>query len=190
MKKLIVRLFNKLYPLKMQAPPLPKKAVVIGGPHTSTMDGVLMIIAFWSIGRPLKFMVKSQLGSNPFIGWIIRKLGGISVERSHHHGVVDQLVAKAQESDDFLLVIAPKGTRSVRKYWKSGFYHIAHEAGIPVIYGFIDTRAKVYGWDPTPHMLTGNMKKDMDDIRAFYEGKEGIHPELSCVPRLKGEEEE
>ena len=189
MKKLVASLFRRLYPMKMQTPPLPPKAVVIGGPHTSVMDAVLMIMAFWYVGRPLRFMVKNQAGDAPVLGWLVRALGGISIERSRNHGVVEQVIEQANQHDDFLLVIAPKGTRAVRKYVKSGFYHIALGANIPVVYGFIDTKTKRYGWDGTPHLLTGDVKADMDDIRAFYAGMDGIHPELSCVPRLKAEDE-
>ncbi|MCI5826568.1 MAG: 1-acyl-sn-glycerol-3-phosphate acyltransferase [Arcanobacterium sp.] len=189
MKKLIARIFRRLYPMRMQTPPLPPKAVVIGAPHTSVMDAVLMVMAFWYAGRPLRFMVKNQAADLPVLGALVRALGGVSIERSQHHGVVEQAIEEAAAADEFLLVIAPKGTRAQRPYWKSGFYHIALGAHIPVIYGFIDASQKVYGWDSTPHMLTGDMKHDMDDIRAFYAGKLGVHPELTSEPRLKGEEQ-
>lgn len=189
MKKLIARVFRRLYPLEMLTPPLPRKAIVIGAPHTSMMDAVLMLMAFSYAGRPMKFMVKNQAADLPVIGALIRRLGGVSIERSKHHGVVEQVIEKAKEADDFLLVIAPKGTRAQRKYWKSGFYHIAEGAHIPVVYGFIDTTTKQYGWEAQSHMLTGDMRADMDNIRAFYAGKLGIHPELTSEPRLKGEEE-
>lgn len=189
MKKLIARAFRKFYPLEMITPPLPRKAIVIGAPHTSMMDAVLMLMAFWYAERPMKFMVKNQAADLPIIGSLIRRLGGVSIERSKHHGVVEQVIEKANAADDFLLVIAPKGTRAQRKYWKSGFYHIAKGANIPVVYGFIDTSTKQYGWEDQAHTLTGNIRTDMDDIRAFYAGKLGIHPELTSEPRLQGEEE-
>ncbi|MDY5273054.1 MAG: 1-acyl-sn-glycerol-3-phosphate acyltransferase [Arcanobacterium sp.] len=189
MKKLIARIFRRLYPMRMQTPPLPRKAVLIGAPHTSIMDAILMIMAFWYIGRPLHFMVKNQAADLPIFGAIVRALGGISIERSRHHGVVEQIIHEVDTHDDFLLVIAPKGTRAQRPYWKSGFYHIALGAHIPVIYGFIDSNEKVYGWDAAEHVLTGDMKRDMDDVRAFYAGKLGLHPELTSEPRLKGEQQ-
>lgn len=190
MKKLIARLFRRLYPMRMETPPLPPKAVVIGGPHTSMMDAVLMIMAFWYAGRPMRFMVKNQATDLPIIGKLIVALGGLRIERTQHHGVVDQVIAAAQQADDFLLVIAPKGTRKARKYWKSGFYHIALGADIPVVYGFIDTTTKRYGWENAAHRLSGDVKADMEQIRAFYAGKKGIHPELTSVPRLKAEDEQ
>lgn len=189
MKKFIASIFRKLYPMAMQTPQLPKKAVVIGAPHTSMWDAVLMIMAFWYAKRPYKFMVKNQLGSAPILGSIIRALGGVSVDRSHHHGVVDQLIQKFDESEEFLLVLAPKGTRAVKKNWRSGFYHIALGAGVPVVFGFIDARTKVYGWSETPYYLSGDVRKDMDAIREFYAGKEGLHPDLTCTPHLKDEDE-
>ena len=187
-KKLIASAWAAAYPMKMHIEPLPKKAVVIGAPHTSMFDAVLMKFAFWKAGRDIKWMVKNQAADKPVIGSLIKMLGGISIDRSAAHGVTHQVAQKAKAADEFLLVIAPKGTRAPRKYWKSGFYYIALEADIPVVLGFIDMTTKTYGWGPTYH-LTGDIVKDMDVIRAFYKGKTGYRPELTSEPRLKGEDE-
>ncbi|WP_124054453.1 1-acyl-sn-glycerol-3-phosphate acyltransferase [Arcanobacterium ihumii] len=179
--------FQKFSRLKLQYQELPKKAIVIGGPHTSYWDGILMAVAFWDAKRNFNFLVKDSAMKSPF-GPIIRKVGGISVDRSSAHGLVDQIATKAAESDEFLLVIAPKGTRSPREFWKSGFYHIARKANIPVVLGYIDSATKTYGWEHGI-MLTGDMRADMDLIRAFYADKEGINPQWKSTPRLRGEED-
>ncbi|MDD7385187.1 MAG: 1-acyl-sn-glycerol-3-phosphate acyltransferase [Actinomycetaceae bacterium] len=164
----------------------PQKFVMIGAPHTSYMDGVLMVAAFWKTGLPLHFLVKDSAAKIPVIGWIIKKVGGLAVERSHHHGMVDQVVEQANASDAFSIVLAPKGTRAKKDYWKSGFYHIALGAHIPVVLGFIDSTTRTFGWGPAV-MMTGDAHADMERLRAFYRGKQGIHPEKTSVPRLKEE---
>ncbi|MBM7824479.1 1-acyl-sn-glycerol-3-phosphate acyltransferase [Arcanobacterium pluranimalium] len=178
--------FQKFSRLKLDYQPLPKKAIVIGAPHTSYWDGILMAVAFWDAKRAFKFLVKDSAMKSPF-GPIIRKVGGISVDRSSAHGLVEQIAQQAVESDEFLLVIAPKGTRSPREFWKSGFYHIARQANIPVVLGYIDKTTKTYGWAHALD-LTGDVHADMEAIRAFYADKEGINPQWKSTPRLRMED--
>lgn len=186
-KKLISKTFQRFSRLTLSTEPLPPKAVVIGAPHTSNWDGVLMAIAFWDVERPFKFLVKDSLLHGP-VSPIVRWVGGIGVDRKSPHGLVDSIAERAREADEFTLIIAPKGTRAKKEFWKSGFYHIAYKADIPVVLGYIDGEAKKYGWAHSIR-LTGDMKADMDVIRAFYEGKKGINPERGIVPRLRGEDE-
>ena len=150
--------------------PLPERCVVLGAPHTSNWDGFYMVVAMWALQRPFYFLVKKNLTDVPVIGHL-----------------VERVIALAQSSETFVLVIAPKGTRSIRPYWKSGFYRIAQGANLPVVPGFIDGGQRRYGWG-APIELSGNQSKDMDAIRAFYAGIIGIHPEKTCVPRLRSEE--
>ena len=79
-------------------------------------------------------------------------------------------------------------TRSPRDFWKSGFYRIAMEAGVPIQLGFIDRNTRTFGWGPT-YQLTGDVRADMEVIRAFYAGKVGVRPEKTSVPRLRAEDE-
>lgn len=168
--------------------PLPQKTVIIGAPHTSYWDGVFMAACLWLVRRPFSFLVKDSIVRIPVLGAFVRAIGGIPVDRTKSHGIVGQVVQQALSSSDFTLVLAPKGTRSKREYWKSGFYRIALEADIPVTLGFIDKRNHTLGWGPSIHM-TGDVQRDMDAIRAFYEGKQGKRPELTSVPRLRLEAE-
>lgn len=186
--KIISRIFHKFAKLQFNSgQELPKKAVIIGAPHTSYWDGIYMAMGLWEYGRKFKFLVKDSAVNSPF-GPIIKAVGGLAVERSEHHGLVDQIVAEFDKHDEFLLIITPKGTRSPRDFWKSGFYHIAHKAGVPVVLGYIDSLGtKTYGWNSQIE-LTGDMKADMEKIRAFYADKSGIKPEWQSVPRLRGEE--
>jgi 1-acyl-sn-glycerol-3-phosphate acyltransferase len=167
---------------------MPPKAVVIGAPHTSYWDGWLMVMAFWKVGRPFRFLVKDSAVNAPVIGPIIRWVGGISIDRSHSNGVVGSLVHQARVNPTFTVIIAPKGTRSPRKYWKSGFYRIALETGLPVQLGFINRKTHTYGWAGNLHM-TGDVTADMNRIRAFYDGKVGFKPQNTSVPRLRAEDD-
>ena len=169
--------------------PLPDRCLVIGAPHTSNWDGFYMVMAMWAVERPVSFLVKKNLTDVPVIGSFVKAIGGIPVDREHPGHLVDRIISLAESQDHFVLVITPKGTRSVRPYWKSGFYRIAMEADLPIVPGFIDGARRRYGWGE-PMRLTGNRRNDMDKIRDFYSGLVGIHPENTCVPRLRDEDPE
>ena len=173
---------------KLSTQPLPDKVIVIGAPHTSNWDGVFMAISMWKSGRTFSFLVKDSVVKAPLLGWFVKKIGAVPVERSAAHGLVDQVASRIREADSFTLCITPKGTRSHRDYWKSGFYRIAMEAGVPIQLGFIDRNTRTFGWGPT-YQLTGDVRADMEVIRAFYADKVGIRPEKTSVPRLRAEEE-
>ena len=169
--------------------PLPDRCLVIGAPHTSNWDGFYMVMAMWAVERPVSFLVKKNLTDVPVIGSFVKAIGGIPVDREHPGHLVDRIISLAESKDHFLLVITPKGTRSVRPYWKSGFYRIAMDADLPIVPGFIDGAKHRYGWGE-PMRLTGNRRNDMDKIRDFYSGLVGIRPENTCVPRLRNEDPE
>ena len=169
--------------------PLPDRCLVIGAPHTSNWDGFYMVMAMWAVERPVSFLVKKNLTDVPVIGSFVKAIGGIPVDREHPGHLVDRIISLAESQDHFVLVITPKGTRSVRPYWKSGFYRLAMEADLPIVPGFIDGARRRYGWGE-PMRLTGNRRNDMDKIRDFYSGLVGIHPENTCVPRLRDEDPE
>lgn len=168
---------------------IPPKAVVIGAPHTSNWDGFLMAMAFWKVGRPFKFLMKDNFLKIPIVGRFFVAVGGIATNRREHTGLVGSLVHAAQSQDTFTLIIAPEGTRSPGTYWKSGFYRIALETGLPVQLGFIDRRNKTYGWRGNI-TLTGDVTADMDTIRAFYDGHQGFHPGKETAPRLRAEDDQ
>lgn len=169
--------------------PLEKKTIVIGAPHTSNWDGVFMALCFWSIDRPFTFLVKDSAIKLPILGSFFKAIGGFPIDRSSPHGVVGQVVDQAKAVSDFTLVLTPKGTRSPRRYWKSGFYRMALGADLPVALGFVDRSTKTFGWGPSIHM-SGDVNADMDTIRAFYADKVGFNPEKASVPRLRAEDEE
>ncbi|MDD7505499.1 MAG: 1-acyl-sn-glycerol-3-phosphate acyltransferase [Actinomycetaceae bacterium] len=189
-KKTISRIFQKAYPLDLSVEPLPRKAVVIGAPHTSMFDAVLMLVAFWDQGRDLKFLIKDSFLKKPVVGPLLRSFGGIPVDRSHPNGGVGSIVEQAKASDDFILVLAPEGTRAKKDYWRSGFYYIAQGANLPIHFGFIDKgKLHAYGWKDSIR-VSGDVVADMDKIRAFYADKSGLRPELKTPPLLRVEVED
>ncbi|WP_115726920.1 1-acyl-sn-glycerol-3-phosphate acyltransferase [Actinomyces culturomici] len=167
--------------------PLEDATMVIGAPHTSNWDGVFMALSFWSIERPFVFLVKDSIVKTPVLGPFVRWIGGIPVDRSGAHGLVSRVIERAAAEDRFTIVLTPKGTRSPRDYWKSGFYRIATGADLPVALGFVDASTRTFGWGPTIR-LTGDVAADMDVIRAFYADKVGVNPEKASVPRLRAED--
>lgn len=116
----------------------------------------------------------------------MRRLGGIAVDRADPARVVNDVVEQVHSGGVFGLVITPDGTRGGNEYWKSGFYRIARETGMPVTLGFVDRTTMTTGLGPTIE-LTGDVAADMDRIRAFYADKAGLRPERRTVPRLREE---
>lgn len=166
--------------------PAPDQGIVLGAPHTSNWDFILMLVTGWKMGVKFKWLGKSQMFPKPIAG-LMRALGGIPVDRSNPHGLVEDLVRRSEAGEKYLLVITPEGTRDERKYWKSGFYRIARQAKLPVVLGFVDRDNRMAGMGPTIH-LTGDMTKDMDVIRDFYAGKKGVRDKVLHPPRLREED--
>ncbi len=108
------------------------KFLVAVAPHTSNWDFVIAVAAMLAIQIKIRFLGKDALFFWPFKVWL-EHIGGIPVERSSSHGVVEQMVTLFKANEQLVLAIAPEGTRRKTKEWKSGFLHIAHQANIPVV---------------------------------------------------------
>lgn len=159
-------------------PDLPK-FILIGAPHTSNWDFVLFLGVIFSLRANVRFMGKSELFRFP-IGWFFRYCGGVLVERKKSTGLVDQMVKVSNESQNFILTIAPEGTRHHVAEWKRGFYHIAQEAGIPIVIAVVDGKYK------TVHIgqvfqPTGDIEADMKTIQGFFTGIAGIKPRRKYI---------
>jgi 1-acyl-sn-glycerol-3-phosphate acyltransferase len=165
--------------------PEDKKFVLVGEPHTSNWDFLLMFGAAYSLRLNVSWLGKNTIFKKPF-GTIMRWFGGIPIDRSARHDLVSRTAELIKEKERIVLVIGPSGTRSKREYWKSGFYWIAQTANVPVLCGYLDFVNKVVhvGLVFTP---TGNVKYDMDKVRKFYKNIRGKHPELETDIRLKHE---
>ena len=186
LKRLAARAFWTLSRWTLATEPAPTRpTVLIGAPHTSNWDFVLMLGIAWRLGIDVHWLGKKSL----FQGWrgpLMRRLGGIPVDRTDPSRVVDEVVAQVNGGAVFGLVVTPDGTRGGNEYWKSGFYRIARETGMPVTLGFVDRTTMTTGLGPT-FELTGDVVADMDRIRAFYADKAGVRPERRTEPRLREE---
>lgn len=155
--------------------PYPRKFVVIAAPHTSNWDFIYFIGAADGLNLDLSFMGKKSLFRWPFAR-IMREMGGVPVDRSASHNYVDQIAEEFARRDELMLTIAPEGTRRAVKQWRTGFYHIAMKANVPMVCGMMDYRRKVVGLGPAI-MPTGDYAKDMEPISAFYAACTPKHPE-------------
>lgn len=165
---------------------VPGSGIMVGAPHTSNWDWVATLLLLWSAGVRPRVLAKRELFWGP-VGWVMRATGGVPVDRANAVGVVGELAAQARADASFVIVLAAEGTRSKGTYWKSGFYRLARETGLPVSFGFIDGPSRTLGFGPTLHM-TGDVRADMDRIRAIYADKRGINPEKRTEPRLREED--
>ncbi|WP_298867800.1 1-acyl-sn-glycerol-3-phosphate acyltransferase [Microbacterium sp.] len=185
-RRLIARVFWAFSRWTLTTEPAPTRpTVLIGAPHTSNWDFVLMLAIAWRLGIDVRWMGKNTL----FTGWrgpIMRALGGIAVDRNDPGRVVGDVVEQVRAGDVFGLVITPDGTRKGHSHWKSGFYRIARETGMPVTLGYVDRTTMTTGLGPTIE-LTGDVAADMDRIRAFYADKAGLRPDHRVEPRLREE---
>ena len=164
---------------------VPRQGILVGAPHTSYWDFVLMLLVMWNGGVPPRVLMKQELFRGP-AGVFLRRCGGIPVDRSRPSGLVHELTGQASSGRPFLLIIAAKGTRTRTEFWKSGFYRIAQSTGMPIALGFVDGPTKTAGFGPTLRP-SGDLVADMNVIRAFYADKRGIHPERKTEPRLREE---
>lgn len=162
--------------------------VIIASPHTSNWDMPFMLAAAFVYDIPVRWMGKHTLFKRPF-GPFFKALGGIPIVRHRPGGVVGQMVEHFANNESLVLMVPAEGTRSHVDYWKSGFYHIARGANVPVVLSFLDFGTKVTGMGPTID-LTGDYTADMDKIREFYSGMQGLHPEKVGVIRLREEDVE
>ena len=163
------------------------KAVAIAAPHTSNWDLPFMLAVSYVVGVKPSWLGKREMFRGP-LGWLLRRLGGIPVDRGARSNLVQQAIASFGESKRLFLVIPPSGTRSRAPYWKSGFYHIARGAGVPLICTFLDYRRKVGGIGPMV-LATGDVARDMQVIRDFYDSVTAKYPDRITPTRLREEDE-
>lgn len=166
--------------------PAVAKAIVIAAPHTSNWDLPFMLAVSWVLGVRPSWLGKRELFGRP-LGWLMRRLGGLPVDRGVRANVVQQVVRRFAEAERLFLVVPPSGTRSRAEHWKSGFYFMAREARVPIVCGYLDYRRKVGGIGGMLHP-TGDVAADMDRIRGFYSGVTAKYPELTTPVRLLEED--
>lgn len=150
-----------------------KKYILVAAPHSTNWDFVFFLLMVFKFGIPSRWMGKASMFPKPFRELLLR-LGGIPVDRSARHNLVAHMAGQVKNADRMIITIAPSGTRKQVTQWKTGFYHIAAQAGIPIVCGFVDYRTKTGGIGPVFHP-TGNAPADIKKIQAFYTDKTGKH---------------
>jgi 1-acyl-sn-glycerol-3-phosphate acyltransferase len=155
-------------------PPSLPKYVLIAAPHTSNWDLPMTLVMAFAYRLSITWMGKDALFRPPF-GGFFRWLGGIAVDRRQSTDLVARSVEELGRSDGLVMLIPPEGTRQRVRYWKTGFYWIAHGAGVPIALGFMDYGRKVGGIGPLV-VPSGDLEADMVGIRAFYAGVTGKYP--------------
>lgn len=164
---------------------IPAKCVLIAAPHTTNWDFPITMAMAAVKGVDIRWLGKAQM-FNPVLGPFFRWMGGISVQRDNPGDLVADLAAEFSHHDSLALVVPAEGTRSAVEYWKSGFYRIATEAGVPIVCAFVDKSTRSGGFGPVI-VPSGDVKADMDLIRAFYAGKTGLKANRFNEPRLRDE---
>lgn len=184
--RMIGALFLRLFGWRVEGrfPSLPK-AVLIAAPHTSNWDFPFMLACAYVLDLRPMWLGKQQMFRWPF-GGLMRWLGGLPVDRSRSDDLVRQAVERFAAAPSLLLLVPPAGTRSMAPHWKSGFYHIASGAGVPIVCTFLDYRHRVGGIGCTV-IPSGDLGADMGLIRAFYAGVTAKYPEQSTPVRLREE---
>ncbi len=165
--------------------PLADKFVLIAAPHTSNWDLLYLLALTEVYGVRVRWMGKHTLFRGP-AGPLMRALGGIPVRRDRRENLVLAMARVFESHESLALTVPAEGTRSYATHWKSGFYHIARAAKVPIVMGYLDYARKRGGFGPEL-LPTGDVSRDMDAIRTFYADKVGKYPDCAGPVRLREE---
>jgi len=178
MKQSIAKLIIKIIGWKVTGHPPENvnKAVILGAPHTTNWDFIVMIGVIWIYKLKLKFLIKADWLKFPF-KFFMEGMGAVGVDRSGRKtNLVENMVDNFKKEDKFHLVITPEGSRSKVRKWKTGFYKIAMGANVPILMAYADYEKKEFGFSPVYH-LSGNFEEDMTHIQNFYSNYKGKFPD-------------
>jgi 1-acyl-sn-glycerol-3-phosphate acyltransferase len=161
-----------------------KSAVLIAIPHTSNWDLLYARAAFFLMDIPVKYTIKKEVMFGP-LGWLLKGLGGIAIDRKRIPGGRKQTYTEAmtqmlKNSDDLVIMVTPEGTRKAVKRWKTGFYHIALGAGVPVVVGYLDYKKKEAGIGPVIYP-NGDVDGQVEELKAFGRTVTPKHPDKGII---------
>ena len=189
MKKTLARWTLRLFGWSLEGEqPAAPRYVLIAAPHTSNWDFPLMLLYAAAFEMKVTWMAKHSLFWPP-LGWFMRAMGGMPIVRHRNGNTVDAMVAAFTDQAKLILVVPTEGTRDRVEFWKSGFYHIARRAAVPIVPSFLDFARKRGGFGPAM-ALSGDVVRDMDYFRDFYGDYQGRFPALFGPIRLREESEE
>lgn len=177
MKKILCQLYLKLLNWKIvgELPKNIKKGILLVAPHTSNWDFLIGRPACIVIDLKPKILIKKEAFFFP-LSYILKKFGGIPINRQEKGDLVKNIVSLFNQTDELFLTITPEGTRKRVTKWKTGFYHFAKEAKVPIIFGFLDYKKKETGFAHTFY-VTGNFEEDMKKIAKFCNTITPKHPQ-------------
>jgi len=177
-----LRLLN-LFGWKLRHKPLPgPHGIAVVYPHTSNWDFPVGLLSKWALGLPFRWLAKDSLFRGP-MGGLMRYWGGVAVDRRAPMGATRMLAQRMLSEKWCWVAITPEGTRGYKPHWKSGFYHLAAAAMVPLVLVYLDYRTKTCSVADIVH-LSGDQDADMAAIAAVYEGKQALYPEHAAPIRL------
>ncbi len=161
------------------------RCVMIAAPHTSNWDMIFARSAFYLMDIPVRFTVKKEWTRFPF-GLFMNPLGAIAIDRSPKRpgeekaSMTDAMVDLFEHNKELVVLVAAEGTRSLRTKWRTGFYHIALKANVPIALGYLDYKNKIAGIGKVINP-TGDMQKDMKEIMIFYKDIPAKYPDKYSI---------
>ncbi|HBH24742.1 MAG TPA: acyltransferase [Cytophagales bacterium] len=151
-----------------------KKYIIVVAPHTSNWDFLLGVFTRGVVGFKSRYLAKKQLFLPP-LGWLFRLLGGYPVDRSKSSNMVEAVAEIFNQHSEFVIAITPEGTRKQVTKWKSGFYHIATLAKIPLVFAGLDYATKSVIFRDEPYWPSGDYQKDLPEIQGWFADKKGLN---------------
>lgn len=156
--------------------PKEKSYIIVIAPHTSNLDFLVGRLVIGSLRVPQRLLMKKEMFFFP-LKYLLKSLGAMPIDRKASVKMVDYIVEMFKEKDDFVFAITPEGTRSFVKKWKTGFYHIATKANVPIALGKIDYKKKEAGLSKVIYPC-GDFDKDFKEIIEYLNGVTARNPEL------------
>ncbi len=172
LSRIILKLLG--WQLEEQQPEI-HKYVLIAYPHTSNWDFILGMLAKWAMGMPLNWVAKHSMFRGPFRPLFIA-MGGVPLDRSKTSGFIQNNIELFEQRECFVLGLMPEGTRSKTERLKTGFYHIAHGASVPLALAYLDYKHKTLGVGKVMETC-GDIDKDFLLIKDFYQNRTGCNPQ-------------
>ena len=172
----LLKLFGWNYELPVE---IPHKSVICVAPHTSNWDYVIGMIFYQSVGGKPHVLMKKEWFVFP-LGYLLKSMGALPVDRKKRASVSEQMVEIFHSKNNFQLAIAPEGTRSKTDQWKTGFYYIALNAGVPITLAYIDYAKKEVGVKEIFYP-TGDVEKDIEKIKNQYKDVRAKHPKRFVI---------
>jgi 1-acyl-sn-glycerol-3-phosphate acyltransferase len=162
--------------------PESKKYIVVAAPHTSNWDFPLGILASQALNMHASWIGKHTIFRWPF-GWFFRALGGTPVNRSQKADLIKQIADLFTQTDELAMALAPEGTRSKTDHWKTGFWHIAKAANVPIALAYLDFGKKQVGFGGSFYP-GDSIEEDFERIREFYKDRRGKNPANESLIQL------